>query len=139
MPAIGKPTITKTSPPKQIKTASAQGMEDNQAVDDWSFLLNQSIDPARRLYFAEPRAEKTPQEFKVNLEEDDPDDVSEKWKNCLVGFFLGKSLHSLALTGSLTRGWKTKQDVESITLENSFYLFKFNSYVDSQKVLEDRP
>ncbi|XP_077228341.1 uncharacterized protein LOC143861286 [Tasmannia lanceolata] len=68
--------------------------------------------------------------------EGDSKEAKVKWKNCLLGYFLGPRPYYIALKNHLSRIWRLKGDFDLIALPNSFFLFKFNLEEDCTKVLE---
>lgn len=67
------------------------------------------------------------------------EDVEAEGRNALVGFFVNKRPHYLAVKSSLTKAWRSTEEVEFHALENGFFMFKFHTYQESQRILEEGP
>lgn len=57
-----------------------------------------------------------------------------------MGFFISNSPMFFAIKSSLTKAWKCQEGVVFYSyLDNTFFIFKFKSFFESQKVLEEGP
>lgn len=56
-------------------------------------------------------------------------------KNPLVGFFVGERSHYPFVKSNQTKAWKVHEEVEFHSMENGFFLVKFYSFEESQKIL----
>ncbi|KAF8402130.1 hypothetical protein HHK36_013082 [Tetracentron sinense] len=65
-------------------------------------------------------------------------DIGE-WKNTLVGFFLGPKPSYHITKNAVNRMWKLKGEVETIAMDNGFFIFRLSCSEDKQTILEGGP
>ncbi|KAG5545182.1 hypothetical protein RHGRI_017610 [Rhododendron griersonianum] len=63
----------------------------------------------------------------------------EKWKNCMVGFFLDKKLPFLSVQSIAFNAWGKKGLVDVLSNDNGFFFFQFNSREDYLSIIDQGP
>lgn len=122
-----------------VAVATTANMNGRLRAEGWASLFNAPADPSRNVSFLEPRSANSPTLLNCNLQGEDLVEVAEEWKNALVRFFVGKRPHYLAVRASLSKAWKSKACIEFEALHNGFFMFKFKSFEDRQRILEEGP
>lgn len=117
--------------------ATAANMNGRLRAVGWASLFSAPADPSRNLSFLEPRSANSPALMNCDLRGEDLVEVAEEWKNALVGFFVGKRPHYLAVRALLSKPWKSEAGVEFEALHNGFFMFKFKSFEEGQRILEE--
>lgn len=64
---------------------------------------------------------------------------AEKWKNCMVGYFLDKKLSFLSVQSIAFNVWGKKGLVEVLSNDNGFFFFQFNSREDYLSIIDQGP
>ncbi|XP_077232003.1 uncharacterized protein LOC143865668 [Tasmannia lanceolata] len=155
-PTVEPPTATSQAhkspyvdPPPLSKILTSPGAPSNRGTDTqnptkpdfslmrpWSTLFQKETSPIPpTLNFINPHVSPEGIE-KAKFGADEVSTGGEKWRNCLLGFFLGKRPYFRNLKDNLTRKWKLKGEMHLMALHKGFYLFKFSCPEDCISVLE---
>ncbi|XP_077228658.1 uncharacterized protein LOC143861658 [Tasmannia lanceolata] len=102
----------------------------------WKNLLKKNSDIAStKLKFKEPIVKDNGESGAKFLDEEF-EETTDKWRHCLVGYFLGRKPYYVALREFLSRKWKIKGDFQLYAFHSGFFLFQFSNEEDCTSVLE---
>ncbi|XP_077226474.1 uncharacterized protein LOC143888948 [Tasmannia lanceolata] len=125
--------------PNKIAAPLPPLLPDPKSNPSWANLLSASPIPPPQTesnlpFFSPIISEKG--EKKAIFKESDYVEAKDKWKHCLLGFFLGRRPFFSTLKQHLQRKWKLKGNFLISSLPKNFILFKFSLEEDFLKVLE---
>lgn len=102
--------------------------------EKWNSLF-ESIEPNLTLSFEKP--DSTHHGSVAKLSKDDM--AEERWKNTLVGYFIGIKPQISVVRTELTNAWRSQHGVLFANLGKGFIMFKFQNPEECQRLLEKGP
>ncbi|XP_059291472.1 uncharacterized protein LOC132044951 [Lycium ferocissimum] len=75
----------------------------------------------------------------VTIEEDDLNNQKEQWESALIGYVLGDTPYANQIEGYITRVWNFVTKPMVLMHDEGYYIYKFKSIQDKDKVLKAGP